>query len=138
MADKKRMTKKTILYVDDEQWLMEGVVDFFSKEYNVIVAYNADQALKIISEGAHKIDLILLDVMMPQGELVKDPERGRTSGLEFSRILMQEKKSHIPIVCYTVITDRKTIDELINTGVKDVVSKKKLPIELEKIIRKHV
>jgi CheY-like chemotaxis protein len=138
MTTKKQTKKKTILYVDDEQWLMEGVVDYFSKDYNVVIAYNADLALKIISENKQEIDLLILDVMMPQGELVKDPERGRTSGLELARILIQEKKTKIPIICYTVITDRKIIDELIKTGVKVVVSKKKLPVELDAIIKKHV
>src|SRR5688500_9341495 len=107
MATQKKGKQKTILYVDEEQWLMEGVVDFFSQEFNVITAYNADQALKIILESKENIDLLLLDVMMPQGELVIDPKRGRTSGLELARILIQERKILIPIVCYTVVTDRR-------------------------------
>lgn len=138
MTASKNEKRKTILYVDDEQWLMEGVVDFFSKGYNIFVAYNADQAYNFIRDGKQKIDLLLLDIMMPQGELVKDPKRGRTSGLELVRILSQENRILFPIICYTVITDRKISDELLQIGVKELVSKKKLPVELEKIMKKYL
>lgn len=132
------MTKRTILYVDDEQWLMGGIVDSLSVDYNVLTARNADQALTLLESGKHKIDLIVLDIMMPVGKRIRDPHRGRTSGVEFARIVLKQKEYDIPIVCYTVVNDRKVHSELKQIGVKEVVSKRALPSELETVIKKHL
>lgn len=128
------MKKATILYVEDEQFLMSGVVDSLSVEYNVIVARNADRGLKILENQHQQISLILLDIMMPQGELVRDPHHGRTSGVEFTRIVLQEKSYRIPIVCYTVVDDQRVRDTLRKLGVKEIVSKTELPSKLEQVI----
>ena len=56
---------KTILVVDDEPDIRESVKLILEKEgYNVIIAVNADDCLKKV-QGSKKIDLILLDIMMP-------------------------------------------------------------------------
>ncbi len=127
------MKKHTILYVEDEQWLMAGVIDSLSIEYNVLKARNGDQALAYLESDKHHINLIVLDIMMPSGKRVHTP-RGRTSGVEFARIV-KEDNYNIPIVCYTVVSDRKVHDELYKLGVKEIVPKTKLPSELEKVIK---
>ena len=132
------MAKRTILYVEDEQWLMGGIIDSLSVDYDVLTARNADQALETIESGEHKIDLIVLDIMMPPGKRIPDPRRGRTSGVEFARIVLQEKGYDIPIVCYTVVNDRKVHDRLRGLGVREIVSKKALPSELEQVIKQYL
>lgn len=136
----KTSSKKTatILYVDDEQWLMGGIVDSLSVDYKVFTASNADQALEMIKDQNLKIDLILLDVMMPSTARVPDPNRGRTSGVQLARRLLQEEGLQIPIVCYTVVDDRDVLEELREIGVKEVVSKDRLPSELEQIILEYL
>src|SRR6185503_11719535 len=136
MVNSNPQKSTTIFLVDEEQWLMEGVVDYLSYSYNVMTAHNVDQALAMILENKQQIDVILLDIMMPQGDIVKDAKSGRTSGLELARILIEEHKITIPIICYTVINDRGIIDQLLNVGVREVVSKRRLPSELEKVIVK--
>jgi len=132
------MAKHTILYVEDEQWLMGGVVDYLSADYNVLRARNGDQALALLESGKHNIDLILLDIMMPQGDRIRDSRRGRTSGVEFARIVLQEQGYDTPIVCYTVVNDRRVHDELKQIGVKEIVSKRELPSELERVVKKYL
>jgi CheY-like chemotaxis protein len=132
------MAKRTILYVEDEQWLMGGMVDYLSTDYDVLTARNGDQALSILESGKHKIDLILLDIMMPPGDKIRNSHRGRTSGVEFARIVLQEKGCDIPIVCYTVVNDRKVHRLLKQIGVREIVSKRTLPSELERIIKKYL
>jgi CheY-like chemotaxis protein len=132
------MAKKTILYVEDELWQMSGVGDRLSANYNVIEARNGDQALAYLESGEHKIDLILLDIMMPLGERIRTPDRGRTAGVEFARIVLMEKGLEIPIVCYTVVNEPVVHDALYQLGVKAIVLKKKLPSELERVIEKHL
>jgi CheY-like chemotaxis protein len=126
------------MYVEDEQWLMGGVVDSLSVDYNVVPARSGDQALTLLESGEHEIDLIVLDIMMPPGKRVRDSHRGRTSGVEFARIVLEEQGRDIPIVCYTVVTDGEVHNELRQIGVKEIVSKKALPSELEKVIKKYL
>ena len=132
------MTRRTILYVEDEHWLMEGIVDSLSGKYNVLRARNGDQALTYIESKEHRIDLILLDIMMPLGKRIQTPDRGRTAGVELARVVLKERKLDIPIVCYTVVSDRRVHEELIQIGVKAIVSKRRLPSELERVIEQHL
>lgn len=129
---------KTILFVDDEQWIMSGVVDSLSVDYRVLTASNADDALLILEERAENVDLILLDIMMPVGQRVDDPRRGRTTGVGFARIALREMKLDIPIICYTVVDDADVVAELTKIGVSQIVFKDKLPSQLEAIIKRHL
>ena len=57
----------TIMVVDDESRMRKLVKDFLTqKDYNVIEAQNGEEALALFEEKKEKIDLILLDVMMPK------------------------------------------------------------------------
>lgn len=59
--------ERTILVVDDEKPIVEILRYNLSKEgYNVIVAYDGEEALKMAQE--ENPDLILLDVMLPKVE----------------------------------------------------------------------
>ncbi len=54
---------KTILIVDDEEDIVGFMKDFLKDQgYDVITAYNSNQALEAL---VHKLDLVILDVMMP-------------------------------------------------------------------------
>lgn len=56
---------KTILIVDDELRMRKLVADFLRREgYNLLEADSGHAALAILS--GHKIDLVILDVMMPE------------------------------------------------------------------------
>lgn len=56
--------KKIVLIVDDELRMRKLISDFLKQEgYSVLEAYNGQAALEQFYE--HKIDLIILDVMMP-------------------------------------------------------------------------
>jgi len=132
------MSRKMILYVEDEQWMMEGVADRLSTNYEIVKARNVEQALDILKSNVLKIELILLDIMMPEGKEKYTSNRGRTSGVEFAKIVLEEMKLDIPIVCYTVVLNSILHKLLHDIGVKEIVSKKKLPSELEKVIEKHL
>ncbi|MCY7793620.1 response regulator, partial [Bacillus haynesii] len=56
--------KETILVVDDDAEIIELMKDFLEIEnYNVLTAFNGEQALSIVNK--QEVDCILLDVMMP-------------------------------------------------------------------------
>jgi len=139
MAERKKdRKKKTILYVDDEQWLMSGIVDSLSVDYKIQTASSADEALALLEDTANRIDLILLDIMMPTGSRIVDPNRGRTSGVGFTRLVLQEMKLGIPVVCYSVVDDKEVASELKKLGVAEIVPKSRPPSELEKVIQRQL
>ena len=56
-----------ILVVDDESRMRKLIKDFLTKDnYNVLEAEDGEKALEIFENEREKIDLIILDVMMPK------------------------------------------------------------------------
>ena len=61
------MSDLTILVVDDESRMRKLIKDFLiQKKFNILEAEDGEKALKVYEENKEKIDLILLDVMMPK------------------------------------------------------------------------
>ncbi len=70
---------KTLLFVDDEEEILEILVDFFSdNQYELHTATRADEAMKIMDEK--DVDFILSDLKLPDAsgsdllEEVKDKQ----------------------------------------------------------------
>ena len=85
----KRIMKRTILLVDDNEEMLEFIADDLSEKYQVITALNGQEALNKLQEES--IQLIISDVMMP----VMD-------GFEFCKIIKTSfDYSHIPVVLLT-------------------------------------
>lgn len=82
------MAKNRILLVDDEPRLRKMVKDFLKRaDYDVVEAENGKQALEVFFSDA-RIDLIILDVMMPE-----------MNGWEVCREI--RKESNVPIIMLT-------------------------------------
>ena len=61
------MRKINVLVVDDEPRMRKLIKDFLTKkDYEVMEAQDGENAIEIYKENLDKIDLILLDVMMPK------------------------------------------------------------------------
>ena len=61
------MEDSTILIVDDELRMRKLIKDFLAKEgCYTIEATNGEEAIEIFQENKNKINLVLLDVMMPK------------------------------------------------------------------------
>ena len=59
--------KKVVLIVDDEIRMRKLIKDFLlQKDYEILEAGDGEEALEIYNKNKEKIDLILLDVMMPK------------------------------------------------------------------------
>ena len=59
------MEKFNILVCDDEKSIVDAIEIYLKQEnYNIIKAYNGEEALKALEEN--EIHLILLDIMMPK------------------------------------------------------------------------
>ena len=58
------MNQPTILIVDDEERIRKVLYDYFTKQdYHVRLAKNGEEAIDVFY--ANKIDLVILDIMMP-------------------------------------------------------------------------
>ena len=105
------MNNSTILVVDDESRMRKLIKDFlFQKGYNILEAEDGEQALKVYEENSSKINLILLDVMMP-----------KLDGWSVLRQIRQTSK--VPIVMLTARGEEQ--DELFGfeLGVDEYISK---------------
>jgi len=107
-----------ILVVDDEQINVELLEAYLTGEYNILTAYNGEEALeKVKSEHP---DLILLDIMMPGMD-----------GYEVSRILKSDPLTQfIPIVMVTALSERDDRIKGIEVGADEFLTKPVDKVEL--------
>ena len=106
------MSDLTILIVDDESRMRKLIKDFLiQKNFSILEAEDGEKALKVYEENKEKIDLILLDVMMP-----------KLDGWSVLRNIRQENKK-LPIVMLTARAEEQ--DELFGfeLGVDEYITK---------------
>lgn len=105
------MADINILVVDDESRMRKLINDFLkTKGYNIMEAADGEEALKIFEEQNKKMNLILLDVMMP-----------KLDGWSVLRQIRQT--SDVPIIMLTARGEEQ--DELFGfeLGVDEYISK---------------
>jgi len=118
---------QTILIVDDEQINIQVLENHLTLVgYNIIKAYNGEEALKILKES--EINLVLLDIMMP-----------KLSGYDVCKII-RETKSHgtLPII---LLTAKNIISDLVygfECGANDYLTKPFQKEELLTRIKTHL
>ena len=126
----------SILIVDDESRMRKLIKDFLTaKGYSILEAEDGEKALEVFEQNEAKIDLILLDVMMP-----------KLDGWSVLRQIRQTSK--VPIIMLTARGEEQ--DELFGfeLGVDEYISKPFSPkilvarveaiIKRSKAIEKHV
>ena len=112
--------KKTVMIVDDQDELRESISTFLRNEgYHTLNARNGDEVLRLLEDKQQNIDIILLDVMMPE----KD-------GYETLREL-RTAKNKTPVIMLTAKTDE--IDKLLGLemGADDYITK---PFSLREVV----
>lgn len=105
------MDNITILVVDDEERMRKLIKDFLNvKGYKILEAEDGEKALEVFELNKEKIDLVILDVMMP-----------KVDGWTVLRKIRQESK--IPVIMLTARGEEQ--DELFGfeLGVDEYVSK---------------
>jgi len=120
--------KRTILIVDDEESNVELLFELLSESYNIKVAYNGEQALKILNSSYNDINLILLDIQMPD-----------LDGYEVAKIIKENQKfSSIPFIFLTADTNSYSIVKGFNVGAKDYLIKPINTSELKVRVDNHI
>lgn len=112
--------KKILLVDDDERNVYALSQIFMDSEMNILKAENGKVALEILSNHPD-IDLILMDIMMPEMD-----------GYEAMRqIRLQPKFYKLPIIALTAKAMKDDRQKCINAGASDYITK---PIDVDRLL----
>ena len=114
--EKKEVDRKinTILVIDDEESILSVMeIILSSNNYNVLKASGGVEGLKLIKEYRNKIDLIFLDLMMPDIYGVNVLER----------IKENKDSKNIPVIIQSGTSDRKEIQKCFDLGAEAFLAK---------------
>ncbi len=105
-----------ILVCDDDKEIVEAIEIYLTKEgYNILKAYNGEEALKIINK--EELHLVILDIMMP-----------KIDGIEVAEKIRDNKA--IPIIMLSAKSEDYDKIKGLNTGADDYMTKPFNPLEL--------
>ena len=115
--------KDKVLIVDDEQAIVELMGLYLRSEYDVISAYNGQEALERIK--ADKPDIVLLDVMMPD-----------MNGYEVCRRLKTSVETQfLPVIMVTALSGKDDRIKGIEVGADEFLGKPVNRLELVTRVR---
>jgi len=119
-----------ILCVDDTPTNLQLVKNVLDKHgYKVTLVQSGAEAISYLKSRHNTVDLILLDIMMPDMD-----------GYEVCRILKKSapKLQKIPIIFLTAVTDLEGISKGFDVGGVDYLTKPFRPAELRARIKTHL
>jgi CheY-like chemotaxis protein len=122
-------TDKTILVAEDNRVNILVIKKRLEDMgFNVLVAIDGNEAIKLVS--THKVDMILMDVHMPD-----------LNGYEATQKIRENeraKDTHIPIIALTADAMKGDMEKCIASGMDDYLAKPFRPEELEEKIAKYI
>lgn len=105
-----------ILVCDDDKEIVEAIEIYLSQEgYKVLKAYDGEEALKLLDK--HKVDLLIIDVMMPKLDGIR-------------ATLKIREKNALPIIILSAKSEDADKILGLNVGADDYVTKPFNPLEL--------
>lgn len=108
----------TVLIVEDTKEILDLIVLHLEDKYNLIKAEDGREAIKIVE--TEKIDLVILDIMLPL-----------VNGYECMKVIREKK--NIPIIIIIIISAKSTDEDKIiglQKGADDYLAKPFNPLEL--------
>ncbi|WP_160366816.1 response regulator [Sphingobacteruim zhuxiongii] len=119
---KSNLEGKCVLIADDD---MRNVFALTSslQQYNmqIEIANNGREAVQLVSDPENKIDIVLMDIMMPEMD-----------GYEAIQLIRKDKKNNnLPIIAVTAKAMKGDREKSIELGASDYVSK---PIDIDKLV----
>lgn len=120
--------KMTILCVDDTPVNLTLLNEFLSSYYHLSLTNSGAKALKLLERKASEIDLVLLDVMMPEMD-----------GYEVCRLIRSNPKTqHLPIIFITAKNQPEDEVQALDAGGNDFITKPIQPEVLLSRIKTHL
>ena len=111
------MTLPKIILIDDETRGMESYFQElkleFQNKYEVIFVNDVDSAYESLQKDHDKIKLVILDIMMPPGELLKDVDTddGLRTGARFHQKI-RNILPQLPIILFTNCSSEELKDKI--------------------------
>lgn len=118
-------SEKTILIVDDTKENIDILISLL-ENYDILVAMDGKTAIEIVKQ--ERIDLILLDIMMPEMDGFSVCESIKTL----------EHAKELPVIFLTVKSDESSIEKAYEKGGVDYVTKPFKPKELLSRVALHL
>jgi len=113
-----------VLVADDDREIAAAIAILLTREgYRVLQAYDGEKALELISR--EKVDLLIIDVMMP-----------RLDGL--SAVLRLRESRNIPVIVLSAKSEESDKVLGLSMGADDYVTKPYNPQELAARVRSHL
>jgi DNA-binding response OmpR family regulator len=108
------MKKSFILVIEDEQDIRDLIsFQLKSEGHEVLAVESADKAISIVERG-EKIDLFIIDWMLP----------GSMNGLDFTKKLKsQARYKDLPVIMLTALTQAENIIAGLDAGADDYITK---------------
>jgi CheY-like chemotaxis protein len=115
------LTQKHILVVDDDVRNLFALTTVFERyNINVITAESGKEAINILNENP-KIDMVLMDIMMPEMD-----------GYETTQKIRREhKNSSLPIIAVTAKAMKGDRQKCIEAGASDYITK---PLKIDQLL----
>lgn len=102
---------KTILIIDDAEININVLMELLDDKYDILASLDAKDGLEILKE--EKVDLILLDIIMPE-----------IDGFEVcKRLKSAPDTKDIPVIFITASTDEDSIERAYDVGAVDYITK---------------
>jgi len=105
------MAKKKILAIDDNAVNLAAIEQSLGDEYEVMPMINGRRAIKYLN--CEKVDLILLDVMMPDMDGVQT----------LKEIRRLDNGLTVPVIFLTAVEDADIAEEGFKLGIMDFITK---------------
>ncbi|MFC1496658.1 response regulator [Candidatus Margulisiibacteriota bacterium] len=111
LTDAEMQHKPNILVVEDEEDMRQNLVELLSEEFKTFIAANGEEALRIFYNEQFRLNVVLLDIRLPD-----------MTGIE---ILTRMKKINLApdIIMVTALNDTETAVKAMKHGAYDYVTK---------------
>lgn len=109
-----------LLVVDDDRINRELLTHLFERDYNISTASSGQEALKLLKEEAD-IDLVMLDIMMPQ-----------MSGMDVLSAIRENPATHdLPVILISAMANTRDVVNGLRLGANDYITK---PVDVSVVI----
>ena len=113
---------KNVLVVDDDVRNLFALTTVFERhKINVITAESGKEAIQIINDDTNKVDMVLMDIMMPEMD-----------GYETTQKIRREHKNNtLPIIAVTAKAMKGDRQKCIEAGASDYITK---PLKIDQLL----
>jgi len=116
------LTGKNVLVVDDDVRNLFALTTVFERyNMNVVTAESGREAIQIINDDKQKVDMVLMDIMMPEMD-----------GYETTQKIRREHKNNsLPIIAVTAKAMKGDRQKCIEAGASDYITK---PLKIDQLL----